>query len=204
MHAAYGGEREAKALRQTQSNVARTTDELVDAIQHLSDADWIRLRKVARIYSSSRLIDEQDLLQEAFRRAIDGSRNCPANVDVVRFLAEAMRSIAHGEREKHEKRPALIPIANHSNSENEIDPPEPGHDPEESFVSNQEIDIIKKTILSVVEDDEIAQIILEGMMEGMEGKDLRDLTGLGKTDYESKRKLIRRRIEKGFPRGWKI
>jgi hypothetical protein len=35
-------------------------------------------------------------------------------------------------------------------------------------------------------------------MEGMRGEDLRALTDLDPTAYESKRRLIRRRIEKRF------
>jgi len=42
-------------------------------------------------------------------RAVD-SRVCPADVDVVRFLAEAMRSIAHGEREKAEYKLVLVAV----------------------------------------------------------------------------------------------
>ena len=57
-------------------------------------------------------------------------------------------------------------------------------------------------LVSLFEDDEIAQVILEGMMEGIEGEELRKLTELDKTAYQSKRRLIRRRIEKRFPKGW--
>ena len=39
------------------------------------------------------------------------------------------------------------------------------------------------------------------MMEGIEGEELRELTDLDKTAYQSKRRLIRRRIDKKFPKG---
>ena len=57
-------------------------------------------------------------------------------------------------------------------------------------------------LLSLFEDDEIAQVILEGMMEGIDGEELWKLTDLDMTAYQSKRRLIRRRIDKRFPRGW--
>jgi hypothetical protein len=41
-------------------------------------------------------------------------------------------------------------------------------------------------------------------MEGMDGEDLRQVTDLSKTGFASKRRLIRRRIEKAFPDGWKL
>jgi DNA-directed RNA polymerase specialized sigma24 family protein len=180
----------------------RTADEIAVAIQDLSEADWTRLRKVAVIYTRNRLIEPDDLLQEAFRRALDGRRNCPSHVDAVRFLAEAMRSIADGEAEKAESQPRLVPIANHGTAETAVDPPDPALDPAQVAESSDEAAAMKASLLSLFEDDEIAQVILEGMMEGIEGEDLRELTELGTVAYQSKRRLIRRRIEKKFPQGW--
>jgi RNA polymerase sigma-70 factor (ECF subfamily) len=180
----------------------RTRDEVDDAIQNLSDAGWSRLRKVAAAYARGRPIEAEDLLHEAFRRAIDGGRHCPTHVDVVKFLAEAMRSIAHGEAEKLKSRPRLVPIANHGGAEDAPDPPDPAMDPEQSLASTQDAGNIKSALLALFDDDETAQIILEGTMERMPREELRELTELDKTAYESKRRLIRRRIDKRFPKGW--
>jgi len=182
----------------------RTRDEVADAIQNLSDAGWSRLRKVATYYAFGRAIEEEDLLQEALRRALDGGRNCPAHVDVVRFLAEAVRSIAHGEGEKAKLRPRLTPIANHGGGEDAPDPPDPAMDPEQSLASTQDAGNIKSAVLALFDDDEIASIIVEGIMEGMQGEEFRELTDLDKTAYESKRRLIRRRIDKHFHEGWTL
>ena len=43
--------------------------------------------KVAAALLPRQAQDAKDLLQEAFARALDGSRKCPRHVDVVRFLA---------------------------------------------------------------------------------------------------------------------
>ena len=70
-------------------------EEIEEAIRSLSTAELLRLHKAARYYCRRRsLLHPDDLLHEAFARAIDGSRGCPRDVDVVRFLALAMRSIA--------------------------------------------------------------------------------------------------------------
>ena len=83
-------------------------DEIEKAIRSLSDADSIRLQKVARYYCHRRSHHHpDDLLQEAFERAIDGSRNCPRHVDIVRFLAQAMRSIASDTTKALHKQPRL-------------------------------------------------------------------------------------------------
>jgi hypothetical protein len=41
-------------------------------------------------------------------------------------------------------------------------------------------------------------------MEGYEGEELRALTDLDEISFASKRKLIRRRIDKHYPKGWKL
>jgi RNA polymerase sigma-70 factor (ECF subfamily) len=40
-------------------------------------------------------------------------------------------------------------------------------------------------------------------MENLNADELRELTGLDKTAYDSKLKLIRRRIDNKYPEGWK-
>jgi RNA polymerase sigma-70 factor (ECF subfamily) len=40
------------------------------------------------------------------------------------------------------------------------------------------------------------------MMEEMDALELQELTGLDSTAYESKRKKIRRRIDKAYPKGF--
>ena len=180
----------------------RTSREIAGAIQDFSKADWTRLHKVAAVYACNRPIEPDDLLQEAFRRALDGQRNCPAHVDSVRFLAEAMRSIADGELQKGKDGPRLIPIANHGSAETTVDPHDPAPGPEQCADSAEEAVAMKAALLALFGDDEIAQIILEGMMEGIEGEELRELTDLDNSPYQSKRRLIRRRIGKKFPEGW--
>ena len=51
-------------------------------------------------------------------------------------------------------------------------------------------------IIKAHDDDPIAQTIIVAMMEGARGDELLKLTGLSPTAYESKRKKMRRRIEK--------
>jgi hypothetical protein len=96
----------------TDTPAVRNRDEIASAIRSLTPAQWARLRKVSLRYGRDHIAPD-DLLQEALRRAIDNDghgRNCPCDIDVVKFLAEAMRSIAHGEYEKMRNVPKLVPI----------------------------------------------------------------------------------------------
>ena len=182
----------------------RTRDELEDAIRGLSTADWGRLRKIAAYFARGRPIEDEDLLQEAFRRALeDDGRKWPSGLDVIPFLAGTMKSIAHGELEKVAKRPALLAIANQGNDEGGTDPPQPAPSAEQCLAAREYAAAMKTTLLKLFESDSTAQVILEGIMEGMEGEELRELTELDVTAYQSKRRLIRRHIDRKFPKGWK-
>lgn len=178
-------------------------EDLVEAIRKLTAADWIRLNKVAALYSAGRPIAPKDLLQEAFARAMDG-RQCPIDVTVVKFLAEAMRSIAHGEGDKVEHRLVLVSASEtDGNGQEAFAFPDASPNAEQCMVSDETVAEIRGAILALFADDEHAQFIAEGLMDGIDGEDLRALCGLEATAYNSKRRLVRRRIEKAYPEGWK-
>lgn len=176
--------------------------ELEEAISSLPDAALIRLNKVAQRYCLG-LIDPDDLLQEAFLCALDGRRNCPRDVDVVRFLAEAIRSLASNHFKSLKRKSELFIISSADDDDQQFDPVSDKPNPEQAFISDQEAAAINSSILALFKDDEIAQIIIEGDMEGMDPNEIYELTGLDKTAFASKRRLIRRRIDKAYPKGWK-
>lgn len=64
----------------------------------------------------------------------------------------------------------------------------------ESASTLAKIDVMK--IIALFDDDPVAQKIVMAMMDGARGEELEQLSGLNSTEYESKRKKIRRRIEK--------
>jgi RNA polymerase sigma-70 factor (ECF subfamily) len=84
-----------------------------------------------------------------------------------------------------------------------FDPPDCRPTAEERLANAQEVEEIKRAILLLFVDDPTAQIIVEAFMEGTDGEELRALTDLTKIAFASKRRLIRRRIDKAFPDGWK-
>ncbi|MBY3031666.1 hypothetical protein HF265_21690 [Rhizobium leguminosarum] len=183
----------------------RTRDEIAAAIRSLTAVDLARLKMVARKYAFGRPIEPDDLLQESYIRALD-SRACPSHVDVVKFLAEAMRSIAHGEAEKVEHKVTLVPIAKTGGPEDAESIKDEADDAETQMIAAQRAERCIAThaaVIALFDDDPTAQLVLEGMMEEMTAEEMRELTGLDKTGYDSKRKLIRRRIDKQYPEGWK-
>lgn len=181
----------------------RSRDEIATAIRSLTPADLVRLKLVAKKYTFGRPTKPDDLLQEAYLRGLN-SRVCPAHVDVVKFLAEAMRSIAHGEAEKVAQKATFVPIAVTDGEATSVQ--DETDDAEAQMIAAQWADQCVGThtaIIALFEDDPIAKLVLEGVMEELTVDEMRDLTGLDKIAYDSKRKLIRRRIDKQYPGGWK-
>jgi DNA-directed RNA polymerase specialized sigma24 family protein len=182
----------------------RSREEIDKAIRTLPDAGWVRLRRVAAAFCLGRPLDAEDLLQEAFTRALNGSRKCPVDVDVVAFLAEAMHSIASDAAKARARHPERRAIALITDEGLAVDPPDCRPNAAEGLESADEVRRIKQAIVGLFADDVVAQVMVEGIMEGMEGEELREVTGLTKTAFASKRRLIRRRIETAFPDGWTL
>jgi DNA-directed RNA polymerase specialized sigma24 family protein len=159
------------------STAARSQAELIAIIQALGEADKIALMKIARLYARRTPFDHDDLLQEAICRVLSGKRVWARGAPVRSFLVGVMRSIAwEWKSGPHEA---------------VVDAPDPGCGESPMMAS---IDSAK--IIAMFADDLVAQKIVLGMMEGARGEELQRSSGLGKVEYESKRKKIRRRIEK--------
>ena len=178
-------------------------EDIAKAICALTPSEWVRLNKVAVFYSAGRPIGPEDLLQEAFARAMDG-RRCPVDVTVVKFLSEAMRSIAHGEAEKVEHRLLVSASASDETSQKVFAFPDASPNAEQRMVCDEAVEEVRSAILGLFSDDELAEMIADGMMDDIDGEELRALCGLDVTAYNSKRRLVRRRIEKAYPQGWKL
>jgi hypothetical protein len=154
-----------------------TAGEIDKALRALTDGEKTALAKIARAYARKTPYDHQDLLQEAICRVLDGKRSWRKGVPATLFLGGVMRSIAWGWKDEF-----LDP---------ETDVGDQGSEARE-VMSRIEV----SQIVELFADDPVAQRLVMGMMEGARGEELQELCGLTQIEYESKRKKIRRRIEK--------
>jgi len=198
-----GSRKESTAIMAPKESTAAclSTTDIESTLQALSDVGWARLRKIARSLAHLYQIEAEDLLHEACCRALDGRRRCPSNVNLFKFLGEAMRSIASDASKAVKRHPELRLVSDSDDDENAYDPPDEQLNTEEKIIIEQEVTRKKQAILNLFEDDPVAHIMVDGIMEGMEGEELRAFTELDKTAFASKRRLIKRRIEKAFPEG---
>lgn len=175
------------------------TAEITAAIEALPRVAWLRLHKVARALCRHTGIEPDDLLQEAFRRVLDGARQCPRDLDTLRFLAGVMRSIASDWSKARKRRPE-VSLVGPVLQEVVGQVPDLRPSADEVVAKGQEASCMRKAVIDLFADDPIAQRLLEGIMDGKDGAQLRSLTNLSETEFASKRRLIRRRIDKAFPK----
>jgi len=159
------------------ATAALSRAEVAKVIHALTDGDKTAVMKIARVYAKKTPYSHEDLFQEAVCRVLSGARVWPRHLPALSFLVGVVRSIAWEWRSD--------PLG----AACEVVDPRTGE-----ARANASIDVNK--IVDLFADDPTAQTIILGMMEGARGQELQDLSGLSKTEYESKRTKIRRRIEK--------
>lgn len=188
----------------TGNDASLSKEEVLAAIRSLPEAAWIRLRKVAAALCRPRPDSAEDLLQEAFTKAIDGSRKCPSKVDTVLFLIGVMRSLASDAAKLAQRHPELRAVSIFGeDGQLAVDRTDASPSPEQRAMSAEVCTRFVYKVLELFADDPVAQVLVEGMMDEMEGEELRKLTDLDRVAFASKLRLIDRRIKKAFPEGWK-
>jgi RNA polymerase sigma-70 factor (ECF subfamily) len=173
---------------QTSGVAARTAEDFACALRRLSDGDLLRLEALARLRARGLPGDIawSDLLHEAIRRALDGSRPWPPGVPLVAFLAQVMRSIwsEYCRRNARERRLARMVSTSVGDCEvNEMDP--------ERIVGAAAALV---GIYRLFADDGAALGVIAGLADGLTGEEICKACRMSPTDYKTTRKRIRRRL----------
>lgn len=180
--------------------------EMTVAIESLCDADILKLRKIAARYAFGRPFSFDELLQEAFYRAINGTRNCPHDVSLIKFFANVMRSITSSWVKESRTEP--VHLAVESNEDTDLDPllnsADTSRTPAEVVADQQETLKIANEVIALFDDDPQAQLVLEGNMGELTAEEIRELLDIDKIAYATIKKRIRRRIDQHYPDGRKL
>jgi DNA-directed RNA polymerase specialized sigma24 family protein len=164
------------------------------ALKIVSKSDLLRLKTIARIHARGLPADAgwADLLQEAFTRILDGSRQQPAGVPLVAFLAGVMRSLKseHWRRALRESRYAQKFRAPQAGEPEDLDLGDRASDPERLLSALQELAAVDRLFA----DDHMVLQIINGLAEGLTAEQIRAAMGISKTDYDSARKRMRRTL----------
>jgi DNA-directed RNA polymerase specialized sigma24 family protein len=161
------------AMPTSRTDVAR-------AIRAMPAPDRLRLEAIARL--RARAFPEglgwADLLQEAIRRALDGSRAWPEGVPLVAFLAGVMRSVWSEQL----RRPGFAAL------DPEMEDAAPG--PERVLAAGEAVGAIFRLFAS----DPQVLCVLSGLADGLSAEEIRRAAGMSETEYDSARKRMRRAL----------
>lgn len=168
--------------------ITRTTEQVARALRRLSDSDLLRLEALARLRARGLPggIVWSDLLNEAIRRALDGSRPWPPGVPLLAFLAQIMRSIWSElcRRNALERRLALTEAAVLGGTDSDE------MDPERIVAAAQALAAIHKLFAGDAE----ALNVITALADGRTAQEIRDIHGMSETAYDTIRKRIRRTL----------
>lgn len=166
-------------------------DELRALIADFTPLDWLRIRKAAMHFAKRCRLEWAELQNEALVRSLDGRRNCPRNVAVTTFLGNVIRSIAseadgtdghvHLSQELEAQQSSPSGLTDLTNAT----------DPAASTMDAQKI---LADATSALDGDVTSEMLFEGMIDGIEGQELRELLELPQKEFDSKRRFVRRRL----------
>lgn len=193
-----------------------TLDEVLVAIDQLADADLIRLEKAAGILiGGTEYSDHRELLNEALTRTLSGAkgqpgRHWPKRVPFLIFLTNAMKSIADASRNSSAMKEEILASDLAGAHFEGVDPVElfaPATESvesqivrvQESHARQARVDTDLAALHARFADDDEVNWIIMGIEDALSPGEIRDLSGMAKTQYETARRRFRRGLEKLFP-----
>jgi hypothetical protein len=171
-------------------------EEASDAIRNLSSVDHVKLMLIARFFIRSRHIssvEAEDLLHDAIVKTMDGQRRWKKGISIIKHLDRTMESDS-GHIADHESKFKEIPY-----SENEDEPHNLFADNSDHIDAIIEID----KIFSFFKNDAVAFKLLALRLQGLLASDIQHIMRIGKTQYETITKRIRRKFLQLIPFGGK-
>jgi hypothetical protein len=181
-----------------------TDEEVVAAIRSLTDADGVRLRKVARFRARGLAglglgLSADDLLQEAIKRTLGGTRRWRKKVPFVMHLSKTIRSISsHAPDEL--KDGVVVPASSGEDSDGRHDGVALVSllvDPERAAAVLEQFTKLERKF---TDDAEVA-LVLEGLASGMKGPEIQHDLQITETQYETIMTRLRRGVDR--EQGWR-
>ncbi|MCI0562397.1 MAG: sigma-70 family RNA polymerase sigma factor [Nitrososphaera sp.] len=180
-----------------QEDAHLSSSEVRDALQALSDADNLRLGKIARRYALGCPMDADDLLSETTVAALDGNRKCPRDVPLIAFLAGGMKSIAYNEKRKVGNECRAVPIDDNPDNDPVLLLPDGGLSPEEEAMAKSEAN----AVFELFKGDDDVTMLLMGLYDDYAPDEICGINHWDRITYNSIRKRLRRGLDKHFPAG---
>lgn len=185
---------------------AATVDQIEEQIERLTDADWMRLRKMAKANLwGTRLDDPDELINETFERLFAGGRTWNVGMAFIPWMRSAMKSVADGIRNRNSVKLEAPAAELVGNTDPDTAPEVFGSEDKtplalaltEEARASAEAELAK--IEAHFKGNLNVELILMGIEDGMKPIEVREIGGMTTTQYETARKQLRRGLDKLFP-----
>ncbi len=174
-----------------------TVEEIHIAIDGFTDVEFGRLKSAAELHSCICGVPADDLLQEAYTRALDGTRTCGRGTSIIAFICGVMKSLTSQDSEARKRGFRSVTVI--KNGEPCL--PDVAADiisPEQSAISAiDDVQTLAK-VDALVADDEQRQLLIEAIDDGMRGAQLREFMNTDEKGLAALRKKLIRRLQAGF------
>lgn len=185
-----------------------TLEQIEQAIEGLSDVEWIRLRKMASGHLwGTRLGDPDALINETIELLIVGKRTWNVGMAFVPWMDSAMRSVANNLRTLKRQPEVALATDLVGGGDDPLEEAldilgEDGDTPLDTLLTQEARALAEKDLAKIEErfkDDQEVGWILLGLAEGMGAGDIQAMGEMTQTQYETARKRLRRERERLFP-----
>lgn len=156
----------------------------------LSKADMIRLQWIARQFENRGGGEANELLQEALARVLEGRRHCPRKVGIVQFIGGIVSSLSSEASETRKKGLGPVPVG-----DGVIDAAvHDGPSPEREVASRIDGGATLAKVHEAIAGDEELELLVEGIYDGMKGKDLEEFLGVDTRKLATVQKRLQRKL----------
>lgn len=195
---------------------ATTIDDVRQAYEALTNDELFRLLKLARIFLiGTEYADPQELLNEALVRTLraangEKGRHWPKSVPFVAFLAKTVQGLADDSHNSSYIRQTqemevlatdamtaeeALGVHGHAHPDVVALAIEAGERADDQDRAKQDAERIDTYFAG---DDEVGWLVM-GHKDDLKAADIRELSGMSQTQYETARRRFRRGLEKLFP-----
>ena len=192
------GEEEGAADKLAVSRIY-TMEEVREGLDAFGDAELSKLLRISRGLAPKADMEPEDLYQEAVHRMLT-TRTCRIDVPLVAYVAGVMKSVASDAYRAKVKlaesgRGTIRQAANDS-----AEPASHELSPEDALIIKEHYRECLTRLGDLIAGDEDVELLVEGLAEGLRGKELEDLLGMDATELATVRKRLARTRSRLFPR----
>jgi DNA-directed RNA polymerase specialized sigma24 family protein len=176
----------------------RAQQDFFDAFARMTDHEKLLLEVFANRYiGGTPYTSATDIIHEVIVKVLEGKRHWPADVDLAMFIASSVRSIASNSR----KRSEMLNLSLDALGEEDACGARPRYEPapsaEDVALLNERKAITHKAAKfakATLRNDEQGLQVLEGMMAGLEPKDMCAAFGLAPDAFKAARQRVANRL----------